>query len=123
MDSIDYEFLSSEKFAMAEVNVEIAQEEQFQEMVLEPPQVQDVLLQPEAQIAQGQQMMMGEYLAGQAQVQADNGAAVHKQMETIRFAMKDLTEQAEVSKRMARKVVLDKAVASVKLASSRRSVC
>ena len=45
---------------MAEVNVEIAQEEQFQEMVLEPPQVQDVLLQPEAQIAQGQQMMMGE---------------------------------------------------------------
>ena len=44
-------------------------------------------------------------------------------METIRLAMKDLTEQAEVSKRMARKVVLDKAVASVKLASSRRSVC
>ena len=110
MDSIDYEFLSSEKFAMAEVNVEIAQEEQFQEMVLEPPQVQDVLLQPEAQIAQGQQMMMGEYLAEQAHVQAENAAAVHKQMEIMRLAMKDLTEQAEVSKRMARKVVLDKAV-------------
>ena len=88
MDSIDYEFLSSEKFAMAEVNVEIAQEEQFQEMVLEPPQVQDVLLQPEAQIAQGQQMIMEEYLAGQERVQAGNAAAVHKQMETIRFAMK-----------------------------------
>ena len=56
-------------------------------------------------------------------MQADNAAAVHKQMETIRFAMKDLTEQAEVSKKLARKVVLDKAVASVKLASSRRSVC
>ena len=73
---------------MAEVNVEMAQEEQFQEIVLEPPQVQDVLLQPEAQIAQGQQMMMEEYLAGQERVQAGNAAAVHKQMETIQFAMK-----------------------------------
>ena len=55
-------------------------------------------------------------------MQADNAAAVHKQMETIRFAMKDLTEQAEVSKKLARKNVLDKAVASVNQASSRRSV-
>ena len=66
---------------------------------------------------------MGDYLAEQAQEQAQKAAVVRKQMETIRLAMKDLTEQAEVSKRMARKVVLDKAVASVKLASSRRSVC
>ena len=90
--------------------MENAQEEQFQENVLEPPQVQE-LLQPEAQIAQGQQLMMREYLAEQAHVQAENTAAVHKQMETIRFAMKDLTEQAKVSKRLTRKVVLDKAVA------------
>jgi hypothetical protein len=66
---------------------------------------------------------MGDYLAEQALEQAQNAEVVRKQMETIRLAMKDLTEQAEVSKRMARKVVLDKAVASVKLASSRRSVC
>ena len=52
----DYEFLSSENLAMAEVNVENAQGEQFQEMVLEPPQ--DVLMQPEAQILQGQPMMV-----------------------------------------------------------------
>ena len=121
MDSRDYEFLSSENLAMAEVNLENAQEEQFQENVLEPPQVQE-LLQPEAQIAQGQQLMMREYLAEQAHVQAENTAAVHKQMETIRLAMKDLTEQAEVSKKLARKVVLDKVVASVNQASSRRSV-
>ena len=78
---------------MAAVNVEIAQEEQLQ-----------------------------EYLAEQAHVQANNNAAMHKQMETIRFAMRSLTEQAEVSKRMARKIVLDKAVASVNQASSRQSV-
>ena len=66
---------------------------------------------------------MGDYLAEQALEPAQNAEVVRKQMETIRLAMKDLTEQAEVSKRMARKVVLDKAVASVKLASSRRSVC
>ena len=41
---------------MAEVNVENAQGEQFQEMVLEPPQ--DVLMQPETQIPQGQPMMV-----------------------------------------------------------------
>ena len=66
---------------------------------------------------------MGDYLAEQALEPAQNAEVVRKQMETIRLAMKDLTEQAEVSKRMARKVVLDKAVASVKLASSRQSVC
>ena len=66
---------------------------------------------------------MGDYLAEQALEPAQNAEVVRKQMETIRLAMKDLTEQAEVSKRMARKVALDKSVASVKLASSRRSVC
>ena len=60
-----------------------------------------------------------EYLAEQAHEQANNAAVVHKQMETIRVAMKDLTDQAEVSKRMARRIVLDKAVASVNQASSR----
>ena len=63
-----------------------------------------------------------EYLAEQAHVQVNNAAVVHKQMETIRVAMKDLTDQAEVSKRMARKIVLNKAVAAVNQASSRRSV-
>ena len=63
-----------------------------------------------------------EYLAEQAHVQANNTAVVHKQMETIRVTMKDLTDQAEVSKRMARKIVLNKAVAAVNQASSRRSV-
>ena len=66
---------------------------------------------------------MDDYLAGQAVEQAQNAEIVRRQMEDIRLAMKGLTEQAEVSKRMARKVALDKAVASVKLASSRRSVC
>ena len=78
---------------MAAVNVEMAQEEQLQ-----------------------------EYLAEQAHVQANNNVAMHKQMKTIRFAMRGLTEQAEASKRMARRIVLDKAVASVNQASSGRSV-
>ena len=109
---------------MAEINVENAQGEQFQaEIVLEPPQAQEVLQQPEAQVMLGQPMMMGEFLAEQAHVQAENAAEVHRQMEIMRGAMKDLTEQAKVSTKLARKVVLDKAVASVKLASSRRSVC
>ena len=109
---------------MAEVNVENVQGEQFQaEIVLEQPQAQDVLEQPQAQVVLGQPMMVGEFLAEQAQVQAEKAAAVHRQMEIMQEAMKDLTEQAEVSKKLARKVVLDKAVALVKLASSRRSVC
>ena len=66
---------------------------------------------------------MDDYLAGQAVEQAQNAENVRRQMEDIRLAMEGLTEQAEVSKRMARKVALDKAVASVKLALSRRSVC
>ena len=33
-----------------------------------------------------------EYLAEQAHVQVNNAAVVHKQMETIRVAMKDLTD-------------------------------
>ena len=66
---------------------------------------------------------MDDYLAGQAVEQAQNAEIVRRQMEDIRLAMEGLTEQAEVSKRMARKVALDKSVASVKLASSRRSVC
>ena len=103
--------------------MENAQEEQFQaEIVLEPPQAQDVLQQPEAQVVLGQPMMMGEYLAEQAHLQAENAAAVHKQMKITKGAMKDLTEQAEVSKKLARKVMLDKAVASVNQASSRRLV-
>ena len=66
---------------------------------------------------------MDDFLAGQAVEQAQNAENVRRQMEDIRLAMEGLTEQAEVSKRMARKVALDKSVASVKLASSRRSVC
>ena len=66
---------------------------------------------------------MDDFLAGQAVEQAQNAENVRRQMEDIRLAMEGLTEQAEVSKRMARKVALDKAVASVKLALSRRSVC
>ena len=94
-----------ESFEMAAVNVEVAQGKQLQaEVVLEQP------------------MTVGEVLAEQAQMQAENAAAVHRQMEVMREAMKGLTEQAEVSKKQARKVVLDKAVASVKQASSRRLV-
>ena len=66
---------------------------------------------------------MDDFLAGQAVEQAQNAENVRRQMEDIRLAMEGLTEQAEVSKRMARKVTLDKSVASVKLAWSRRSVC
>ena len=57
---------------------------------------------------------MDDFLAVQHAQHAEN---VRRQMEDIRLAMKGLT------KRMARKVALDKAVASVKLALSRRSVC
>ena len=90
---------------MAEINVENAQGEQFQaEIVLEQPQAQDVLQQPQAQVVLGQPMMMGEFLAEQAHVQAENAAAVHKQMKIMKEAMKDLTEQPEVSKELARKV-------------------
>ena len=63
-----------------------------------------------------------EVMAEQAQIQADNAAAVHRELEVMREAMKGLTEQAVESKKQARKVALDKAVASVKQASSRRSV-
>ena len=63
-----------------------------------------------------------EVMAEQAQFQANNAAAVHRELEVMREAMKGLTEQAVESKKQARKVALDKAVASVKQASSRRSV-
>ena len=63
---------------------------------------------------------MDDFLAVQHAQHAEN---VRRQMEDIRLAMEGLTEQAAVSKRMARKVALNKSVASVKLASSRRSVC
>ena len=63
-----------------------------------------------------------EVMAAQAQIQANNAAAVHRELEVMREAMKGLTEQAVESKKQARKVALDKAVASVKQASSRRSV-
>ena len=90
-------------FAMAAVNAAAVPGEQ-------PRTVEEVMAE-QAQIQ-----------AEQAQIQADNAAAVLREMEVMREAMKDLTEQAEVSKKQARKVVLDKAVASVKQASSRRLV-
>ena len=90
-----------ESFEMAAVNVAVA---------------------PGEQIQAEQPMTVGEVLAEQAQMQAENAAAVHREMEVMREAMKGLTEQAVVSKKQARKVALDKAVASVKQASSRRSV-
>ena len=63
-----------------------------------------------------------EVVAAQAQNQADNAAAVQRELEDMREAVKGLAEQAAESKKQARKVRLDKAVASVKQASSRRSV-
>ena len=53
---------------------------------------------------------------------SDNAAAVQRELEDMREAMKGLAEQAVESKKQARKVMLDKAVASVKQAASRRSV-
>ena len=63
-----------------------------------------------------------EVVAAQAQNQADNAAAVQRELEDMREAVKGLAEQAAESKKQARKVRLDKAVASVKQAASRRSV-
>ena len=61
-------------------------------------------------------------MAAQAQIQADNAAAVQRELDDMREAVKVLAEQAAESKKQARKVRLDKVVASVKQASSRRSV-
>ena len=44
----------------------------------------------------------------------DNAAAVQRELEDMREAVKSLAEQAAESKRQAKKVMLDKAVASAK---------
>ena len=61
-----------------------------------------------------------EVVAAQAQTDA---AAVQRELDDMRETVKGLAEQAAESKKQARKVRLDKAVASVKAAASRRSVC
>ena len=57
-----------------------------------------------------------------AQAQTD-AAAIQRELDNMREAVKGLAEQAAESKKQARKVRLDKAVNSVKAAASRRSVC
>ena len=60
-----------------------------------------------------------EVVAAQAQTDA---AAVQRELDDMRETVKGLAEQATESKKQARKVRLDKAVASVKAVASRHSV-
>ena len=69
--------------------------------------------------------MAGEDERPGAEVEAaqTEAAAVQKELEDMRETVKGLAEQAAEAKKESRKVRLDKAVASVKAAASRRSVC
>ena len=63
-----------------------------------------------------------EVEAAQTEAAQTEAAAVQKELKDMRETVKGLAEQAAESKKQARKVRLDKAVASVKQAASRRSV-
>ena len=64
-----------------------------------------------------------EVEAAQTEAAQTEAAAVQKELEDMRETVKGLAEQAAEAKKESRKVRLDKAVASVKAAASRRSVC